>query len=59
MAKAMTSAIALTWLRSAGINDDAKSRIEELLFDGVGLFNEKRDEVMDNLHPIRSERQLT
>ena len=55
VSKAMTSAIALkrhAW-HSAGIIDDAQSHTEDLPFDGVGLFNEKTDEVMENLHKIR------
>ena len=42
--KAMANSIPLrrhTWLRSAGISDDTRSRIEDLPFDGTGLFNEK------------------
>ena len=54
--KAMTSAIALkrhAWLRSVGITDYARSHIEDLSFDSAGLFNEKKDEVIENLHKIQ------
>ena len=43
--KSLTSAISLrrhAWQRSAGINDDTRSHIEELPFEGMGLFNENR-----------------
>ena len=54
--KSLASAIALrrhAWLWSARINDNARARIEDLSFDGVGLFNEKADKVMENLHKMR------
>ena len=54
--KAMATAVALrhhAWLRSDGITDDTRSRIEDLPFDGAGLLSEKTNEVMDNLHKIR------
>ena len=56
LASCHTSSIALrrhAWLRSSGITEDARSCIEELPFNGSGLFNEKTDELMGNLHKIR------
>ena len=53
--KVMATYIALrhhAWLRSAGISR-YRSRIEDLPFDSTGLFNDKTDEVMNNLHKIR------
>ena len=54
--KTMTSAITLrrhAWLRSSGINDDAKNRIEALPFDATGVFNEKTDESMESFHKMK------
>ena len=54
--KSMTSAIGL-WrharLRSSGITEDAQSHIEDLPFDATGLFNEKTNDKMENLHKIK------
>ena len=41
------------WLRSAVVSDDTKTHIEDLPFDGAGLFNDKTTEDMDSLHKIR------
>ena len=38
------------WLRSANIVDDIKARIKNLPFDASGLFSEKTDENLENLH---------
>lgn len=38
-----------SWLRSAGLTDDARRRIEDLPFDGEGLFNSGTDDIMENL----------
>ena len=42
-----------TWLQSLGISEDVRSRIEDLPFDGVGLFDEKTDEILDYLLNLR------
>ena len=52
----MVTAIALrrhAWLHSAHISDDSHMRIEDLPFDGVGLFDTKMDEILDNLQKMR------
>lgn len=41
------------WLRSATIPDDVRSRIEDLPFDGIGLFDTKTDEILDSLQKTR------
>ena len=49
--KHMATAIALrryAWLCSARILDDSYIRIEDLPFDGVGLFNTRTNEILDN-----------
>ena len=54
--KHMATAIALhrhAWLRSAHISEDSCLRIEDLPFDGVGLFDDRMDEILDNLQKMR------
>ena len=41
------------WLHSASISEDARYRIEDLPFDGVGLYDDKTDEILDNLIKLR------
>ncbi|KAJ7342034.1 hypothetical protein JRQ81_008429, partial [Phrynocephalus forsythii] len=38
------------WLRSTGLGDNTKSKIECLPFEGEGLFHEKTDELMNDMH---------
>lgn len=54
--KQATTAIALryhAWLRAATLPDDARLRIEDMPFDGVGLFNVKTDEVLKEHQQIK------
>ena len=54
--KSMVSSVGLrrhAWLCSSGIMEEAKSHIEELPLDVKGLFNEKTDDKMENLHKIK------
>lgn len=51
-AKQIATAIALrkyAWLRSATIPDDARMSIEDLPFDGSGLFDGKSDDILGEL----------
>lgn len=44
-----TTAIALrrhAWLKATTLPEDAKTRIEEMPFDGIGLFNTKTDDIL-------------
>lgn len=41
------------WLRSTTIPDDARSCIEDLPFDGVGLFDANTDKILDGLQKFR------
>nr|XP_020644694.1 voltage-dependent calcium channel subunit alpha-2/delta-4 [Pogona vitticeps] len=59
--KSLVSSITLrqhAWVRSSRIMNDARTCIEELPFDGAGLFNEKTDYVMENLHKIHKTARL-
>ena len=54
--KTMATSIAVrghTWLRFANIVDDTKARIEDLLFNTMGLFSAKTDDMMENIHKMR------
>ena len=56
-AKVMVGAVTLrrhAWLCSSGLTKETHTRIEDLPFDGVGLFNAKTDEAMDNLQKARN-----
>ena len=57
-AKILSSAITLrrhAWLRAANIVEDVKTRIENLPFDGTGLFNEKTDSNLEDLHKVKKD----
>lgn len=41
------------WLQSATIPEDARMHIEDLPFDGVGLFNGKTDDILNDLQKMR------
>ena len=54
--KQLATAVSLcrhAWLQSAGISDDVRTRIEDLPFDGIGLSDEKTDDILDNLLKLR------
>lgn len=54
--KQITTSIALcrhAWLCSATTPDDTRGRIKDLLFDGVGLFDAKMDEILNELQKMR------
>ncbi|KAJ7329484.1 hypothetical protein JRQ81_015658 [Phrynocephalus forsythii] len=38
------------WLRSTSLGDDMKTKTECLPFEGEGLFHEKTDEIMNDMH---------
>ncbi|XP_078246160.1 uncharacterized protein LOC144588055 [Pogona vitticeps] len=55
-ARILVSSVTLrrhAWLRSANILDDVKSKIEDLPFDASGLFNEKTDSHLEDLHKAK------
>lgn len=41
------------WLCSASIPEDAQAQIEDLPFDGFGLFDSKTDDILENLQKYR------
>ena len=56
-AKAMVSGVAMrrhAWLRSAGLPVESRSRIEDLPFDGEGLFNAETDSTMDTVQKAKA-----
>ena len=60
--KTMTSSILLrrhAWLRSSGINEDARARIEALPFDANGVFNATIDESMESFHKMKTTKSYT
>ena len=55
-ARVLMSAISIrrhAWLRSADIMEDVKSKVESLAFDATGLFNEKTDSHLEDLHKAK------
>ena len=51
----MATVIALrrhAWLRSAHTSNETHMRIEDLLFDSTGLFDEKNYDILDNLQKL-------
>ena len=55
-AKTLVSAVALrrhAWFRASGIIEDAKKQIEDQPFNAKGLFSEKTDDSLENLHKIK------
>lgn len=55
-AKQLSTAIALcrhAWLRSATLPEDARTYIEDLPFDGLGLFDPKTDDILNDQQKLR------
>ena len=55
-ARILMSAVTLrrhAWLRAANILDDVKAKIENLPFDASGLFSEKTDSHLEELHKAK------
>ena len=59
-ARQLVAAIALrryAWLKSAQIPDDIRMQIEDLPFNGSGLFNDKTDDILENLQKFKKTAQ--
>ena len=42
-----------SWLRMAGLAEDTCTRVRDLLFDGMGLFNAETDYILENVQEKR------
>ena len=50
--KSMVTSVALrrfSWLRMAGLAEDAQAHIEDLPSDGAGLFHAETDDILENV----------
>ncbi|XP_072857659.2 uncharacterized protein LOC140707569 [Pogona vitticeps] len=55
-ARILVTAVTLrrhAWLRAANILDDVKTKVEDLPFDSSGLFSEKTDTHLEDLHKAK------
>nr|XP_020642244.1 formin-like protein 7 [Pogona vitticeps] len=55
-ARILVTAVTLrrhAWLRAANIFEDVKTKVEDLLFDSLGLFIEKTDTHLEDLHKAK------
>ena len=47
------------WLRSSGVPDESRRCIENLAFNGGGLFNTRTDDIMEDLIKKKEKKEIS